>query len=179
MLAASGSETVREPEKVLFMNCVEHLRQRPLDDLVFQRVNSQRALPPIQLGNVVPPRWSRPISTAMQARMQLNQVRFPVTRILVPRHAVCTRCRIVLQPAICSVEQIDRDVVHQRGEPFLLTLSCSCSYTFEPLGHARPAQSPARALLARVPLGPLPWLHGLRPRLPAFVRPLHCYYEEV
>jgi hypothetical protein len=30
------------------------------------------------------------------------------------------------------------------------------SYTIKPLGHARPAQSPARVLLSRVPLGPSP-----------------------
>src|SRR6266478_2171714 len=35
----------------------------------------------------------------------------------------------------------------------------ACSYTVEPLGHAYPAQCPARVLLSRVPLGPLPWLH--------------------
>jgi len=36
------------------------------------------------------------------------------------------------------------------------------SHTIKPLGHAHPAQSPARALLSRVPLGPLPWLCQLR-----------------
>ena len=55
----------------------------------------------------------------------------------------------------------------------------ACSYTVEPLGHAYPAQCPARVLLSRVPLGPLPWLHRLRARAPRFVRRLQCYYEEV
>jgi hypothetical protein len=58
-------------------------------------------------------------------------------------------------------------------------LTGSSSYTIKPLGHAQPAQSPARALLSRVPLGPLPWLHQLRPQSPRFVRRLQCYYEEV
>src|SRR5260221_1651177 len=45
-------------------------------------------------------------------------------------------------------------MVQQRGEPFLLSLLCSFSYTFKPLGHAFPArsQSPARVLLYHVPL---------------------------
>jgi hypothetical protein len=46
-------------------------------------------------------------------------------------------------------------VVQQCGEPFLLVLLCYFSYTFKPLGHAYPAPRPARALLARVSLGPL------------------------
>jgi hypothetical protein len=54
-------------------------------------------------------------------------------------------------------------MVQQSGEPFLLSLLCYFSYTFEPLGHASPAQRPARALLSRVSLGPFPSLRRLRP----------------
>jgi type I site-specific restriction endonuclease len=39
-----------------------------------------------------------------------------------------------------------------------------------------PALSPARALLARIPLGLRTWLHRLRSRLPGFVRRLPSYY---
>ena len=46
-------------------------------------------------------------------------------------------------------------MVQQCGEPFLLSLCCSLSYTFKPLGHAFPAQCPARVLLVRVSLGSL------------------------
>src|SRR6516225_6663397 len=45
-------------------------------------------------------------------------------------------------------------MVQQSGEPFLLSLLCSSSYTFKPLGHAFPARCPARALLSRVSLVP-------------------------
>src|SRR5260370_20364165 len=44
-------------------------------------------------------------------------------------------------------------MVQQRGEPFLLSLLCSFSYTFKPLGHTFPAGCPARVLLSRVSLG--------------------------
>src|SRR5258708_29829597 len=44
-------------------------------------------------------------------------------------------------------------MVQQRGEPLLLSLLCSFSYTFKPLGHAFPARCPVRALLSRVSLG--------------------------
>jgi hypothetical protein len=62
-------------------------------------------------------------------------------------------------------------MVQQRGEPFLLSLLCSFSYTFKPLGHAFPARCPARVLLSRVSLGPFPWLRRLRPATPE-VNPL-------
>src|SRR3954447_10536316 len=39
-----------------------------------------------------------------------------------------------------------------------------------------PVLCPARALLTHIPLGPRPWLHQLRSRLPGFVRRLHSYY---
>jgi hypothetical protein len=76
-------------------------------------------------------------------------------------------------------EQIDADVVEERGEPFLLPLSCRLPYALQRLGHACPVLRPARALLARVPLGPRPWLHRLRRRLPGLVRRLRCYYGGV
>src|ERR1700738_2946712 len=45
-------------------------------------------------------------------------------------------------------------MVQQSGEPFLLSLLCSLSYTFKPLGHAFPARWPARVLLSAFPLVP-------------------------
>ena len=42
-----------------------------------------------------------------------------------------------------------------------------------------PSLRPVRALLARVPLGPRPWLHRLRCRSPGFVRRLPSYYSGV
>src|SRR5260370_41147751 len=56
--------------------------------------------------------------------------------------------------------------MQQSSEPFLLSLLCSFSYTFKPLGHAFPARCPARVLLSRVSLGPFPLLRHLRPATP-------------
>src|SRR6202035_1185392 len=44
------------------------------------------------------------------------------------------------------------------------------------MGQSRRFLCPARALLPHIPLGPRPWLHQLRSRLPGFVRRLHSYY---
>jgi hypothetical protein len=52
-------------------------------------------------------------------------------------------------------------------------------YAAQRLGHASPGLGPVRALLLRVSLGPRPWLHHLRRRLPGFVRWLRSYYGGV
>src|SRR5260370_35781563 len=78
--------------------------------------------------------------------------------------------------------QIPAGVIHAPGSHLgWLTTNptSSFAYTVEPLGHAFPAQCPVRVLLSHVSLGPLPWLHQLRPQSPRFVRRLQCYYEEV
>ena len=53
--AAPGSESVREPEEVLLVDRVEHRGRRPLDDLVLQSGNRDRALSAIRLGYVCSP----------------------------------------------------------------------------------------------------------------------------
>jgi hypothetical protein len=69
-------------------------------------------------------------------------------------------------------------MVQERGEPRLLSCFRSLPYAIQSAGHARPARRPARVGLARVPLGPLPSLPLLRPRLPGFVRKVLRYYGE-
>src|SRR5260370_2084269 len=49
-------------------------------------------------------------------------------------------------------------------------------YALQRLLHGSPVLCPARALLTHIPLGPRPWLHQLRSRLPGLVRRLHSYY---
>ena len=51
MLAASGAKSVTEPEEILLVDRVQHLDQRALDNLVLQRGNAERALPPVWLRN--------------------------------------------------------------------------------------------------------------------------------
>ena len=51
MLASSGTKAVREPEKLRFVYRVEHFDHRSLDDLVFQRGNTQRPFAAIRLRN--------------------------------------------------------------------------------------------------------------------------------
>src|ERR1019366_9148952 len=89
------------------------------------------------------------------------------------------RCSILLEFKECLFEVINTDVVEERGELLLLPLPCSLPYALQRLGHGSPVLCPARALLIHIPLGPRPWLHQLRGRLPGFVRRLHSYYGGV
>jgi hypothetical protein len=47
MLAASWSEPVRKSEKIRFVDSIQHLDRRALDDFVFQRRDPERSLPPV------------------------------------------------------------------------------------------------------------------------------------
>ena len=115
----------------------------------------------------------------MDAPVQLGEVGFQVLFIALPRLAIHAGGRFPFELEKGLLEQIDRDVVHQCGEPFLLVLLCCFSYTVKPRGHAYPALRPARARLARVALGPLPLLGRLRPRLARVVRRLLRSYGGV
>ena len=57
VLATPRTETVRKPKEVFFIDRIEYLHERALDDFVFQCHNSQRALPPVGFRDVLPPRW--------------------------------------------------------------------------------------------------------------------------
>ena len=102
--------------------------------------------------------------------------RLKVRLVVLPCHAVYAGGGFALERVERLPECIDVDMVEKRGELFLLPLPCSLPYAVERLGHTIPALRPVCALLSRIPLGPWPWLHHLRRRLPSFVRRLHGYY---
>ena len=70
VLAAPRPEPVREAEEVLLVDRVEHLDHGPLDDLVLQRGDAQRPLPPVRLRDVHPPGRLRPVRPAMHAAVR-------------------------------------------------------------------------------------------------------------
>src|SRR5918996_563878 len=76
-------------------------------------------------------------------------------------------------------QHLGAEMVEERGEPFLPSVPCGLPYALQRLGHAYPVLRPARALLARIPLGLRPSLPRLRNRSPGVVRRLHRYYGGV
>jgi len=96
-----------------------------------------------------------------------------------PRQPVNARGGVAFEREKRRSEHRSADVMEERGEPLLLVSPCGLSYALQRLGHAFPVLRPARALLARVPLGPGPSLHQLRRRSLGDVRRLHRYYARV
>src|SRR6476661_8708456 len=111
--------------------------------------------------------------------MQIREVSVKVCFVGLPRQPVHTGGGVTLERKKCHPQQVDVDVVEERCEPLLLPLPCGLSYALQRLGHAFPVLCPVRALLARVPLGPRPWLRRLRGARTRFVRRLRSYYGGV
>ena len=128
MRAAPGSESVREPEEVFLVDRVERRNSRPLDDLVLQGGNRERALPAVRLGYIDPPRRQCPICSPMDASKQVLEIALAVLLVIRLAQAIYAGCSIFLKFEERLVEQIDTDVVEERGELLLLPLPCCLPY---------------------------------------------------
>src|SRR4029077_16278083 len=187
--AAPRPESVREPEEVLLIDRVQQRDYRPLNDLVLQGSNRERALSAIWLGNVHSPAWPRPIRSASDPVVQIFEIALEVCLVVLPCQPVHTRCRVRLEFVERVLEKIDADVVEERDELLLLPFPCDFPYALQRMWHADLALCPGHGLLARISLGPRPWLPRLRcswhrcrllrSELFHFVRRLHGYYGRV
>jgi hypothetical protein len=128
VLGAPRSEPVGEAEEVRLVDRVQHLHQRPLDDLVLECRDAERPLPAVGLRDVLPPRRLRPVAAAHHAAVQVADVAIERARILLPRHPVDAGSRPCLELMEGPGQQLRRHVVHQRGEPFIPVPLCCFSY---------------------------------------------------
>src|SRR6202048_667807 len=115
----------------------------------------------------------------MNASMQVLKIALKVLLVVPTCQPIHSSCSILLEFRECLCEVINTDVVEERGELLLLPLPCSLPYALQRLCPGSPVLCRARAWLSPIPLGPRPWLHQLRSRLPGFVRWLHSYYGGV
>src|SRR5215472_1355162 len=97
-----------------------------------------------------------------------------VCLVVLPSQSINPGRRISLESKECGPKHRNTEMVEKPGEPLLPSLPRDLSYAFQRLGHAFPVLRPARALLARVPLGPGPSLHQLRCQPSGVVRWFHC-----
>src|SRR5215468_12679638 len=74
MRVAPWPEPVGEAQEVRLIDGVEHPDDGPLDDLVFQRGDAKRPLPPVRLRDVRPPRWARPVTPLLHPLMQIPEM---------------------------------------------------------------------------------------------------------
>jgi len=185
VLAAPRPKPMAEAHEILLVDRLEDPHQRRLDDLVLQRRNAQRTSPTIGLGSPCPFARFRPKASAVYPIMEISEALFPPLAVLQPRHVVYSGCGIAPLRLEGLTQELLAHVVQQIGEPLLWVPSRCLSYPgqtarrwFLPLctGHGR---------LPRIPLGRVPFLHGLRRWLAVyhwlstFVRPPHRYYSPV
>jgi hypothetical protein len=151
MLAAPRTETIGEPHKILFVNLVEDRHHRLLNDLIFQGCDAQGTLPPIGFRNVGSLGRLRSIRAPMDSAMQIRQLLIEVRLVLFPRHPVDSRRGFPLQGVKAYLQQIEGNMVEQRGEPRPLVFPCCLTHTQQAAPCADPAQSPGRWRLPSMP----------------------------
>ncbi len=132
---------------------VQHLDHRPLEDLVLQRGDPERSLPPVRLRDVHPPRRPRPVAPAMNPSMQIPKVLLEIQPVVLPRHAVHPRRGLRLKRPVRRPQAIDIDVVQERGEPRFLVRCCHSAHTIQPTERAVPGTGSGARFAGRVPLG--------------------------
>ena len=180
MRAAPRPESVGEAEKVSLVDRVQHLNRRALDELVFQRGDAQRPLPPVGLGDVRPLDRLRSIRPSRQPSREVPEVLLQGLPVVLPRLTVDPRRRLPLQRVVGLAQMVDVvDVVQERREPHLLVPLRNLPYPLQHTERADPVLCPGRGVLARVPFGQPPSLHSLRRRSPGLVRELRRYYGAV
>src|SRR5947207_1902948 len=133
VLSQPLTHLVQEAPRVRLVDGVQHGNRRPLDDLVLQRGNCERAPLPVRLGYVDPPRRQRPIGSPMDPRMQIPEIALEVCLIGPPRQTIHSRCRILLEFEECLFEVRGADVMEERSELLLLPLPCCLPYALQRL----------------------------------------------
>src|SRR6266853_976674 len=180
MLAAPWSEPVRKAEEVRFIDSVQHLDRRALDDFVFQRRDSERSLPPVGLGDKHPTHRLCSVRSSLQPFGKVLEIPLQFLPVVPPRLPVHARRGFLLQRAVSHAQRVQVvDVVQKRREPQLLILSCCLTYSLQRTERVAPARSPGRVLLSQVPFGQPSSLRPFRNRLPGVVRGLLRYYRAV
>jgi len=130
--AAPWPEPVGEAEKVLLVDGVEHLDDGPLDDLVLQRGDTERPLPPVSLRDVHPPRRHCPVGAVVDPLVQVPEVGLQVLAVGPPCQPVHPRCGPLAQRLIGRPQAFQINMVQQRREPCVLVPACYFAHTVQP-----------------------------------------------
>ncbi len=97
MLASPGTEPIREPQEVLFIDLVEDRDHCVLDDLVLQGCNAQGSLSSVRFGDEGSLGRLRSIRSLVYSTVQVLQSFIQVCFVLLPRDSVYSRRSISLQ----------------------------------------------------------------------------------
>ena len=129
---AARPEPVGEPQEVRLVDSVQHLDDGPLDDLVLQRGDAERPLPPVRLRDVHPARRARPVGTAVDTAEQVFEILPEILPVSVPRHPVNPWCSLRVDRHIGRPQASQVDVMQQCGEPRFLIPYSHLPHTVQP-----------------------------------------------
>ena len=129
MLGTPRPEPVGEAPEVRLVDRVQHLRDGALENLVLQRRDAERPLPPVRLRDVNAPRRDRPVSPLLRPLVQGEQADGRTALVVPPSHPVHAGSRVLLQGPERPFQQLRRDMVQQRGEPRILVLPRDLAHT--------------------------------------------------
>src|SRR5262245_42504511 len=97
MWAAARSKPVGKAQEVHLIYLIENGHHGLLNDFVLQCRNAQRTLPSIGLQNIDSSRGLCPIRSTMYPTVEIDKSIFQSGFILLPRHAIHSRCSLALQ----------------------------------------------------------------------------------
>ena len=128
VLASSGTKTVAEPQKVLFVDAFQHHSRRLLDNFVLQGRDAQRPQFAIPFGNVRPLRGLGPVGTAKDPAVQIVDPTFKSCRVILPRLFIHSGGRVFLQIEETGTQKFRSEVMVQIGELLPSIPPCCCTY---------------------------------------------------
>src|ERR1700730_4837769 len=91
MLASPRTESIREVREVLFVDRIQYLDRRSLDNLVFQSSHAERPLPPVAFWYVCPTHWLRVIRSSLQSMGEILEIFLEVLYVVSPCLSVYIR----------------------------------------------------------------------------------------
>src|SRR6266571_3648267 len=94
---ACWQKPVRDSEELFLVDRVQQRDHRPLDDLVLQGRDRERALPAVRLGYVDPPRRQCPIRSPLDPVVQVLELALEVCFVVRPRQSIHTRRCVLLE----------------------------------------------------------------------------------
>ena len=106
-------EAVGKPKEVDLVDGAQHLGDRALDDLVFQRRHAERAPPTIGLRDVDAPDRVGPVASGMDPGAEVLEIAPKVALVVVHRDPVDSRTRPPLLTPERSFERFDVNVMQQ------------------------------------------------------------------
>src|SRR5690349_14713183 len=176
------SEPIRKSQEVLFIDCVQHLGGGALNNLVFQRWNSERAKLArfTHLLDVNSAHRLCSVGSSLESMGEILEVRLEVLNVVLPCLAVHSCSCALLNCEECRPQSLHIvDMVEERSEPLFPILPCCLTYPLKRARRVLSALSPGHVTPERVPLGQPLSLHCLRHRFLGFVRQLRRYFGAV